>query len=355
MVNSKVRTAFTLIELLVVVIIIFVLIGLLVPLIGNMQKRANIVKTNTILSMVIKGLATTASERGTSLAAVEHPLAASATVAAEGSFAASPRAVFVRSGTGTAVPLSGELLLTAMDASERSTAGWTAAQEDQVMLRDDLFDDPVAPQFIGMERWKLSVLGIGSKWVSRWEQVFSGSPPGKVIETDIMYFEKEGFVQQTVSDRSSARWDDAADRALSTGLGSVMDELINLDAVASATIPESPSPDNLIHYGRLRRNEADGGASGFSQWFPGTVNSEASGDWISYRLRGPAIVDAWGREVLIARNSDGAFHLVSLGLDGSYKWVPGNDGIMSSTASMSAPDGDDESADFDNILVGMEE
>ena len=146
-----------------VIIIIFILIAYWIPLIGNMQERAKVVKTNTIMSMVIQGLATTAAERGTSLAAVEHPLAASATVSAEGAFAASLACGLYTLRYRHGGSLKRQFIADFHDVCAAQCC-WLDSPPGNPNDMPVLFNDPVAPQFIGLQRWKRIVLGIGSYW-----------------------------------------------------------------------------------------------------------------------------------------------------------------------------------------------
>jgi hypothetical protein len=158
-------------------------------------------------------------------------------------------------------------------------------------------------------------------------------------------------MSQTITDRTETAWEDGASKAFSVALAAVLDELVNLKAVSE---PDTDS-NGLIHYGRLRSwTPADGVASS-GVWRPGMVNDEGGGTWRSYRVRGPSLVDTWGREILVSRTPNGAFYVESAGPDGSFRWLPGEDGEVTTQGAATVANGDDLPATVDNIRLGMEE
>lgn len=101
-------------------------------------------------------------------------------------------------------------------------------------------------------------------------------------------------------------------------------------------------------------------------WEPGRIRVsnddqlEGDGLWYSYLLRGPAIYDSWGREILYARNDAGGFYLVSAGEDGCFAIAPGlvaANGTSIFATDVSAgydgvPDSPDRDASTDNVVQG---
>lgn len=87
-------------------------------------------------------------------------------------------------------------------------------------------------------------------------------------------------------------------------------------------------------------------------WEPGRIRVsdqnllEGDGRWRTYLLRGPAIYDAWGREILYARTAEGGTYLISAGEDGCFAIVPGL--VDANGASIFATD---VSAGYDGVPV----
>ncbi|MBA3686838.1 MAG: hypothetical protein H0W72_16580, partial [Planctomycetes bacterium] len=106
----------------------------------------------------------------------------------------------------------------------------------------------------------------------------------------------------------------------------------------------SPEPDpqdgsDRWQAGRVRCGVIDAGAS------------TGQPDWKRYQLRGIAIYDAWGREILCRWSSSGGLLLLSAGADGCVRWHPGQDSAYATVADATAPAGDDRDAQRDNIVV----
>lgn len=64
---------------------------------------------------------------------------------------------------------------------------------------------------------------------------------------------------------------------------------------------------------------------GEPQWKPGRIRPalDGSGAWVTYRLRGLALYDAWGSELLYMANQDGSPTVLSAGRDRCFAIVPG--------------------------------
>lgn len=90
-----------------------------------------------------------------------------------------------------------------------------------------------------------------------------------------------------------------------------------------------------------------------ASWKPGLVKdpspSAAPTPWKPYRLRGPAIYDPWGTEILVSQQADGSWALISAGPDKVFRFLPGVDGVYQTAANAGAPSGDDRDASLDNI------
>lgn len=324
---------FTLIEMLVVISILGILMSLGIFGINHLRRLAMKTRTQAILAMVLKGLNSAGATQAQNLGTVEHPLAASA----------APRYRFIRASGGTDVAAAGMAIKT-LDMAYVPTV-----DRDRVLLADDRFADPMAPQFIGLPRWQLATIGVSTPWVSQWVRISGPGQTGIPVVPDLGTWVDEGFLRQAVTDPTSVAWEQSADKAFSVTLGAVLDELTKLGAVRR---PDT-TRDTLMLSNRLRQDLAPKVPAPSAQWRPGTIN--VAGSWTAYRLRGPNLVDVWGREILIGTSPTGSFRLQSAGLDGMFRWAPGRDGILQTTADATAPAGDDQMGDTDNITLGNDQ
>lgn len=324
------RRGFTLIELMVVVAIVLALIGMIIAAITLMRGRAQITRTRTIIAIVHTAISQNSISANT-LSPVEHPLAASAPT----------RRIFLRASGGTPVAVAGD----AIRATDMAFV--PGGDQPRVLLDSDLFADPVAPQFIGMPRWRMAVLGATTKWVSSWLRISGAGQAGRRIEPDLGTWVDEGFLRQAVTDSASTAWEEAADKAMGVALGGTADELLALGAYWRPDTTRDP----LIHANRLRQDLSAKASPGSTTWFPGSILEGAQ--YVPYRLRGPAVVDAWGREILASITPTGALRLESAGPDGVFRFHPGRDMVLQSTAAGLA--GDDRDGESDNVFVGPKE
>lgn len=329
-------SGFTLIELLITISIIVLLLSLIMVGFGSIQEMAKKTKTQSIAAMVANAVTAAGASQALNLSTVEHPIAGSA----------EPRSRFVRSEDGVDVSASGP----AIKAQDLS---WVdAGDRDRVILRDDLFADTIAPQFYGLERWRIGLVGTTSRWVTSYSLVSSAGAEGILTEPAMGYWIDEGFLWQELDETNmnTKAWEEIAGRAFSVAMGPVLDELVNLGAVVSPDVDRDP----LIFSDRLREDLSEQSVGRSSAWQPGTVQDD-DGVFKAYRPRGPVIVDAWGRELLIGATDSGALRVESAGPDGLFKWNPGPDGIFQTEAHQETPAGDDFNGGLDNISVGITE
>lgn len=68
-----------------------------------------------------------------------------------------------------------------------------------------------------------------------------------------------------------------------------------------------------------------------------------------YRLRGPALYDAWGREFLFSQGAENAWRMHSAGRDGCLVFAPGSQAGYQSAANADAPAAGDADGSLDNL------
>lgn len=90
--------------------------------------------------------------------------------------------------------------------------------------------------------------------------------------------------------------------------------------------------------------------AGKPAWEPGRIND--GGTWKTYRIRGLALYDAWGTEILYQRTGAGTFVLISAGRDRCFAIRPRDDGTFATDISSGyagTPTAPDRDATIDNI------
>jgi hypothetical protein len=81
----------------------------------------------------------------------------------------------------------------------------------------------------------------------------------------------------------------------------------------------------------------------------------SGGIWYEYRLRGMALYDGWGNEILYHLTINGELIMESAGKDGVFVWNPGQDGIYQTVPYDTHSSGDDLDGSKDNIRIGPSE
>ena len=319
----------TLIELLVVVIIIATLIGLILASVNGLLGKSEKVRTRAALAMISQAIAATGVEAGQTQAQVEHPMAASA----------APRQIFHRKTDGTIVTQTGDGIKTT-DISYVATA-----DQARVLLADDRFADPAAPQFFGMRRDQMSVIGSTTKWVTQYRRISGPGQTGRLIEPDLGRWIDESFLRESITDATSTLWEETCAEAVSLTLGPTFNELLVLSVIRS-----SDNAGSLVVENRLRQSTDDTRLASSSEWDIGMVHDGSN--FVSYDIRGTSVVDLWGTEILVSRDENGRLRLESAGPDGRFRWDPGPDGIFQTAATDSDSSGDDIDATSDNVVIG---
>ncbi len=327
-------------ELLAVIAVIAVLASMLLAAAGAIKRSATRGKSEAILAAVRDALSVAAAERGGSLGSVEHPLAGSA----------APRAVFVRADGAAEVASDGEAL-TVGDLAwlPSADAGRVLMPDDRYQGGEDLGDCEL-PLLYGVERRRIGVLGASAPHITHVRHLPAigagfDDPllPGKLATPydanrypDTMFLSRGALIPGRTLEEGTAD-------ALRYALAQSYAELQQLGAISV-----SDKTAALIKRERARR------APGPDQetWRLGHVHD---GAWVPYRLRGAAIYDAWGIEILVSLASNGALRVESAGPDGVFRWHPGLDGNYQTAATADEPVGDDQDGARDNLGAAIRE
>ncbi len=306
---------FSLIELLVVVSIITLLAGMLLVVSNMLRESAKRSRTSAIQQIIQQALSLQAAQHGGLPSPAEHPLAGSLM----------PRTSFARAdGTHAAVTQTGMALLGA-------TAAELTSGSDRLLMPGDLLADPGIPGLYGVARSRLGILGMDTIDVTAYFRIKLGSPPvDPTVATNYLAVAPT----ETTAQRQALLqfWIP----------GSPWSELVKLGAVFT---PTDDLAAHLISNGRVWSPEAAGAKSS-------ACRIKDAGNWKSYRLRGAAIVDGWGREMLFSVNDGHSVNLESAGRDGLFRWNPGHDDIFQ-TDPWGPRAGDDTDASMDNVTLGQ--
>ena len=350
------RAAFTLVELLVVIAIMAILVGLIVASASALGVGSKRNRSATILETVRQAMEVTSAQSGSVSTAVEHPLAGSFAAAGKPRFrfarAATPHTVLASEvsgllgSTGEKIALAG-IALAELDPVESAAL----AARSRLMLPDDLYADEDVPLLYGLARERIGVLGAKLAEVTRFRRL-PKPVPGKFIanpDDPVAYPNAVRLVNSDVQPEGNKRTLDYV-----FGATNATAELAKLGALYA---PPNDDTVNQHAYGRVWCEQLRS-ASGESVFKPGRLNdpqrvSSGSPSWKRYRLRGLAIYDAWGVEILCSISSSGAVRLMSAGKDGVFRWDPGQDGTFATDAWATGPAGNDKDGSLDNVVSNV--
>jgi len=318
---TRIRSAFTLIELLVVISIIAILAGMLLAVVPMAREAVKKSRTGTIVQQVALGMETSAAERGGYASIVPHPLAAFAP----------PRSEFCRADgisgftAGDPVDTTDPDVLITSDPVVAAHATYTGIRA-RILLPSDLYRGSDQPLFFGVARERMTMLGSAAG-LGSYTRLIDPALAANVRAEDLKVSDNGTLAQLESQSRT----------AVELALGpAVTAELTTLGALKSTTT------GTLIAGARLYADKLS-----TTTWQAGQVRN--GGTWTSYRLRGTAVYDAWGRELLVWFDGKGRYTVESAGKDGVFRFAPGANGTFDTNPWVTSPGSDDKDGSIDNI------
>lgn len=377
-----IRHAFTLIELMVVIAIIAILAGMILSLAGGMTTATYKNKESAVAHMVYKSL-TSAASRGTSVAPVVHPMAASA-VSPSGATTPYERGLFARRFGSAVLPANQASYLLPRDFRKQAedlsrddsnteaeiVPGWMAdapGESKGVILATDRFigyqNSGDVPSLFQVHRRALHVIGASDVSVMGWRalpQFGRGWDDGSNFISEL--FADDGRKFDYTVPSSQQPWEQRSSTLVRTLLADDLDRLRDLNAIIEP--PDDGSTPVLDATNRLWLPEdVEADTADTSARIPGRLDGQ------TYRLRGAGVYapqrilpwgkDRWGVELLVFNQDNGALTVMSAGIDGHFVVKPGDDGVLDSADQTEhyydwIDVEDDEMADSDNVILGAE-
>lgn len=340
----RARRGFTLLELLVVITLIVILASLLLVGLGSLGEKERRARTDHIMTTVKTAL----QGAETSTAPVSHPLAGHALIAGS-------RPLYVGNRSGSIGPL--DATQRAIDADEAAIAGGLA---NRLILPDDRLAEAGLVHLFGLPRHQLRILGIASpltEGVYRVPVHLRGATADTNLQWEtpsLIRFEFGGSneidLSTTLSDQSQDEWEQLADRAISASLGDEIERITNEGGLLRPTTADALAFGDRVRLDQDSERATDIGSD--SEWAPGRVLDPDDNTWKPVLIRGPALYDAWGGEILIDYQQ-GTWRLQSAGRDGAFVIHPGDNKTLDTTDPFATePSSDDRWADRDNRIIG---
>jgi len=309
------RHAFTIIEILVVIVIIVLLAGMILA--GTAVLRASLVKTRVRASMqTVRAAIEARANTGALVSPVVHPFANTDERVGNG------RAIFVRSGSngfaaGAAVTRTGSM------AIEVANPAWIAsAEKGRVLLPDDIFQGVDAagdaPHLKGLTRRELTIIGSAAGLVSairlpdpakeRWADRNNDSVLDTPYDFSTGAYQRSNWWRFEAGDLTTTTVEQAGSDFWSRILGPEASD----DLTKSRILITTPTTWPLGVGNRVRLPPA-------GQVDPLGAQVTVSGARVAYRLRGTALYDPWGTEILAWIDADNRLILESAGKDGCFR------------------------------------
>jgi prepilin-type N-terminal cleavage/methylation domain-containing protein len=337
------RDGFTFVELLIVIAVISILAGMLLAAAGPIREAVKKSKTRTIVADIQLAMATISGDAAYG-SPVEHPLAGS-------SAKARPRPIFVRAADGSTVDDTAPALVISDPALLPLT------DRKRVLMPDDRYQGSASPDtcplplLFGVQRSRIRILGATSDAITTYrrlpgansEQYVKASNQLKQPYDNSLYPDREYLVSPVLA--SGQTLETESKDALEKVLSQYRSEILQKGGLFTA----DPADGAWICEDRAWRPNAGITASA-TGWKPGFVLD--GGTWKRYRLRGTALYDAWGNEILCSIQVNDAVRVESAGRDGVFRWHPGADGKYQTAANDPVPAGDDRDGERDNVSAG---
>jgi prepilin-type N-terminal cleavage/methylation domain-containing protein len=367
-------SAFTLIELLIVVAVIAIIAGMFLSIINMMNTRAKVAKTRSILGAVMLGVSSTSMTSNTSVSTTPHPLANTMTAGAM------TRSVFLRGATIAGFCSQFDPVLTTGEALTCNTPTIVASSSGtwgRLMLPTDVYagnssyaiggkNTTDCPLIYGLDRRHLNIIGSGWGMVdyrhlpglsSIYDPNNTGTLQGDpYTNTGVPSYPDSSFLNIEPGDLTEATqslYEIDSKKVMDVSLGpDVSTEIGALGGLRTADI-NTPGSIPIANY-RLRLWPVPTGTS-FANFAPNNVKDASQvldGTWKPYHLRGTALYDAWGHEIIYFTNANGSMSLMSAGIDGFFCWNPGADMNYDTQPGSAIPSNDDLDASRDNIFAG---
>jgi hypothetical protein len=256
----------------------------------------------------------------------------------------------------------------------------------KVLLDDDVFAEPAAPQFFGVARHQLLVIGANHTLLSSYrsiptpegvaavlEPIAGNFPNARHLESFVVtdwpdgtplavtipvagYKDEDAAYLGCIEKRARQQFARVMPTSLELGALQAVRDLdvdVLVQPIAPPLIRELPWMAFRARWDRPRKAAEEAAITEpmtSPAWVPGSVRL-ADGSWRVYRLRGPAVYDAWGNEVLTYYDAASGLRVLSAGPDCHFAFHPGDDAVLTSNADAAVPVGDDMMAGEDNVSV----
>jgi prepilin-type N-terminal cleavage/methylation domain-containing protein len=381
------QRAFTLIELLIVMGLIVLLGGLLLVTVGGARRAVERTETRAIIAQAQTAIASVAASSNVTFSPVPHPLAATAYFQASGGRTL-PRAIFYR-GASRLPEDEESLAVRFTDNNDNDTADWeegmSLTDQRRVVLAGDRFagylNEGDVPHLFGLERRSLGVLSASAEWINQTRRLPApiglyaddSDPPRYITPIDDSNFPDEAHLSTHRLTRGETL-ESNSQRQFQFSLGPYLFQFAESGAIRSSPEPDTSEwfvteEDGLTFkydvkkpitgtYDPHNRVWIDDSVAPESTWSPGKLFLDD--EFVPYQIRGSALIDAYGNEIIIGLGPDSTIIFMSAGADGTFMVNPGENGVIDTSITSYDPRDpssltvDDENGQVDNIGVQYE-